>query len=99
LWIDVWEDGSAMAANERVEEMFVMDLSMYTSLLLLLLLGSLLEDSCCLLSCKMVPRSVCCETHKKKGQFGDFHHNCKQPCNEMILQRMAFEAFDPEIWW
>jgi hypothetical protein len=43
LWIDVWEDGSAMAANERVEEMFVMDLSMYTSLLLLLL-GSLLED-------------------------------------------------------
>jgi hypothetical protein len=44
LWIDVWEDGSAMAANERVEEMFVMDLSLYTTLLLLLLLGSLLED-------------------------------------------------------
>jgi hypothetical protein len=43
LWIDVWEDGSAMATNDRVEEMFVKDLSMYTSLLLLLL-GSLLED-------------------------------------------------------
>ncbi len=44
-WFDVLEDGSAMAANERVEEMSVMDLSMYTSLLLLLLLlGSLLED-------------------------------------------------------
>jgi hypothetical protein len=37
------------------------------------------------------------ETHKKKGQFGDYDHDCKQPCNEMILQRMAFEAFDPEI--
>ncbi len=35
--------------------------------------------------------------HKKKGQFGDFHHNCKQPCNEMTSQRVAFEAFDPEI--
>ncbi len=41
LWIDVWEDGSAMAANERVEEMFAMDLILYSSLLLL---GSLLGD-------------------------------------------------------
>ncbi len=40
----MWEVGSAMAANESVEEMFVMELSTYTSLLLLLLLGSLLED-------------------------------------------------------
>jgi hypothetical protein len=40
---------------------------------------------------KWCPYQFASETHKEKGQFGDFHHNCKQPCNEMILQRMAFE--------
>jgi len=46
---------------------------------------------------KWCPDQFASETHKKKRQCGDFHHNCKQPCNEMILQRMAFEAFYPGI--